>query len=198
MILPLDSICVHLRSTVRPHLNRRKGFCINAFQRMLSDGRRPLMEPRFERRKEQLLKDCQVPPALFGGALDRLNSFVQPFVTAMPSPESRRHAQTYLCGLLSDVERKNAESIAYRYDLDRQPIQRFIGEVPWDHGPLLDELASQVVREIGRNDAVLVLDPSAFPKKGDASVAVKKQWCGRLDQVANCQVGIYLAYVTDY
>jgi SRSO17 transposase len=155
------------------------------------------MEPRFERRREQMLEDCQVPPALFGGALDRLNSFAQPFVTAMPSLESRQHAQTYLCGLLSDVERKNAESIAYRYDLDRQPIQRFIGEVPWNHDPLLDELASQVVREIGRKDAVLVLDPSAFPKKGDASVGVKKQWCGRLDQVANCQVGIYLAYVTD-
>jgi SRSO17 transposase len=155
------------------------------------------MEPLFERRKEQLLKDCQVPPMLFGGAMDRLNGFAEPFVAVMPSPESRQHAQTYIRGLLSDVERKNAESIAYRYDLDRQPIQRFIGEVSWDHTPLLDELASQVAREIGRSDAVLVFDPSAFPKKGNASVGVKKQWCGRLDQVANCQVGIYMAYVTD-
>lgn len=155
------------------------------------------MEPRFERRKEQLLKDCQVPPTLFGDAMDRLNAFAQPFVAVMPSPESRQHAQTYIRGLLSDVERKNAESIAYRYDLDRQPIQRFIGEVTWDHDPLLDELARQVAREIGRKDAVLVFDPSAFPKKGDASVGVKKQWCGRLDQVTNCQVGVYMAYVTD-
>jgi SRSO17 transposase len=155
------------------------------------------MERRFERRKAQLLQDCQVPPTLFGGAMDRLESFAQPFVTAMPSPESRQHAHTYLSGLLSDVARKNAESIAYRYDLDRQPIQRFLGEVPWDHAPLLDELASQVARELGRPDAVLVFDPSAFPKKGNASVGVKKQWCGRLDQVANCQVGIYMAYATD-
>src|SRR5215218_6121845 len=157
---------------------------------MLSDGRSPPMEPRFERRKEQLLKDCQVPPALFGGALDRLNSFAQPFVTAMPSLESRQHAQTYLCGLLSDVPRKNAEAIAYRYDLDRQTIQRFIGEVPWDHGPLLDELVRQVAATIGRPDAVLVFDPSAFPKKGTASVGVQRQWCGRLGKVDNCQLGV--------
>ena len=155
------------------------------------------MERRFERRKEQLLKDCQVPPTLFEGARDRLESFAIPFLAAMPSPESKQHMRTYLAGLLSDVGRKNAEAIAYRYDLDRQVIQRFIGEVPWDHDPLLDEMARQVGRELGRDDAVLVFDPSGFPKKGTASVGVKKQWCGRLDQVANCQVGIYMAYVTD-
>ena len=39
---------------------------------------------------------------------------------------------------------KNAEAIAYRYDLDRQVIQRFVGEVDWDHEPLIDELNAQV------------------------------------------------------
>jgi SRSO17 transposase len=155
------------------------------------------MEPRFQRRKEQLLADCQVPPALLQGAIGRLEDFAMPFAASLPSPESRSHSRTYLAGLLSDVERKNAESIAYRYDLDRQVIQRFIGEVDWDHGPLLDELIRQVARDIGRPDAVLVFDPSAFPKKGDASVAVKRPWCGRLGKVENCQVGVLLGYVSD-
>jgi SRSO17 transposase len=155
------------------------------------------MEPRFQRRKEQLLAGCQVPPTLFRGVVSRLESFAQPFVAALPSPESRRHSRTYLAGLLSDVERKNAESIAYRYDLDRQTIQRFLGEVPWDHGPLIDELSRQVARTIGRPDAVLVFDPSAFPKKGTASVGVQRQWCGRLGKVDNCQVGVFLGYVSD-
>lgn len=57
-------------------------------------------------------------------------------------------------------------------DLDRQTIQRFIGEVDWDHGPPVDELARQVAAAIGRPDTVLVFDPSAFPKKGTASVGV--------------------------
>jgi SRSO17 transposase len=155
------------------------------------------MEPRFERRKEQLLAACQVPPTLFRGVMNRLEDFAQPFAASLPSPESRAHSHTYLAGLLSDVERKNAESIAYRYDLDRQVIQRFIGEVDWDHEPLIDELVHQVAVTTGQADAVLVFDPSAFPKKGTASVGVQRQWCGRLGKVENCQVGVFLGYVTD-
>ncbi|HMB08816.1 MAG TPA: IS701 family transposase [Isosphaeraceae bacterium] len=156
-----------------------------------------MMEPRFQRRKEQLLAACQVPPPLFRGVMSRLESFAQPFVASLPSPESRRHTHTYLSGLLSDVERKNAESIAYRYDLDRQVIQRFVGEVDWDHDPLIGELTRQVAGAFGRPDAVLVFDPSAFPKKGTASVGVQRQWCGRLGKVESCQVGVFLGYVSD-
>src|SRR4029077_4949998 len=39
-------------------------------------------------------------------------------------------------------------------------------------------------------------DPSAFPKKGAASVGVQRQWCGRLGKGDNCQVGLYLGYVS--
>lgn len=155
------------------------------------------MEPRFERRKEQLLAGCQVPPTLFRGVMRRLEDFAQPFAASLPSPESRTHSHTYLAGLLSDVERKNAESIAYRYDLDRQVLQRFVGEVDWDHPPLIDELSRQVAATIGRPRAVLVFDPSAFPKKGTASVGVQRQWCGRLGKIENCQVGVFLGYVGD-
>jgi SRSO17 transposase len=52
-----------------------------------------------------------------------------------------------------------------------------------------------VGQELGAPNGVLVFDPSAFPKKGDASVGVQRQWCGRLGKIDNCQVGVYLAYV---
>src|SRR5512144_640347 len=174
----------------------------NLFGSMPSRGRSPdgrsfPMQPRFQRRKEQLLAGCQVPPTLFRGVMNRLEVFAQPFAASLPSPESRTHSHTYLAGLLSDVERKNAESIAYRYDLDRQVIQRFIGEVDWDHEPLIDELDRPVATTIGQADAVLVFDPSAFAKKGTASVGVQRQWCGRLGKVENCQVGVFLGYVSD-
>jgi SRSO17 transposase len=58
-------------------------------------------------------------------------------------------------------------------------------------------LARQVANAIGRPNAVLVFDPSAFPKKGDASVGVQRQWCGRLGKLENCQVGVFLGYVRD-
>jgi SRSO17 transposase len=155
------------------------------------------MDPRFELRKQQLLADCQVPPAAFRGAIRRLEAFAQPFIATMPSPETQEYSRIYLAGLLSDLPRKNAEAIAYRNDLDRQRIQEFLGYSDWDREPMRDELARQVGRELGRPDGVIVFDPSAFPKKGTASVGVQRQWCGRLGKVENCQVGVYLGYVSE-
>jgi SRSO17 transposase len=154
------------------------------------------MERRFRVRLDQLLADCHVPDDAFSGITQRLESFAQPFVALLPSPESQAHGHTYISGLLSDVARKNTESIAYRHDLDRQVLQRFIGYTTWDHKPLLDELTRQVVAEIGEPDAVIVFDPSAFPKRGSESVGVQRQWCGRLGKTENCQVGVYMGYVT--
>jgi SRSO17 transposase len=154
------------------------------------------MERRFELRKGELLADCQVHPAVFAGMMERLDQFAEPFVARLRRPEQRAHTRRYLQGLLSDVERKNAEAIAYRHDEDRQGLQTFVGTAPWDHQPLLDQLACQVGTALGEPDGVIVFDPSAFPKKGRHSVAVARQWCGRLGKVENCQVGIFMGYVS--
>ncbi len=90
---------------------------------------------------------------------------------------------------------KDAESIAYLHDRERQGIQKFIGQSNWDHRPLIAELARQVGSELGEAGGVLVFDPSGFPKKGDKSAGVQRQWCGRLGKVENCQVGVFLGYV---
>jgi SRSO17 transposase len=58
------------------------------------------------------------------------------------------------------------------------------------------ELARQVGVELGEDDGVIVFDPSGFPKKGKKSVGVARQWCGRLGKVDNCQVAVYMAYVS--
>ena len=154
------------------------------------------MERRFELRKAELLADCQVHPAVFEGMMDRLDQFAKPFAAQLRRPEQRQHAQNYLRGLLSDVERKNAETIAYRHDEDRQGLQTFLGTAPWDYQPLMEELARQVGSELGEPDGVIVFDPSAFPKKGRHSAAVARQWCGRLGKIDNCQVGIFMGYVS--
>ena len=154
------------------------------------------MERRFELRKEELLADCHVHSAVFDGMMDRLDRFAEPFAARLRRPEQREHAQSYLRGLLSDVERKNAETIAYRHDEDRQGLQTFLGTAHWDYQPLLEELASQVGATLGEPDGVVVFDPSAFPKKGRHSAAVARQWCGRLGKVESCQVGIFMGYVS--
>jgi SRSO17 transposase len=153
------------------------------------------MERRFRIRLDELLKDAEVQPSVLKGVLPRLESFLQPFVTALASPEQRTNAQQYVQGLLSDLDSKDTESIAYLHDRERQGLQKFMGQAEWDHRPLVTELARQIGTELGEDDGVLVFDPSAFAKKGTESVGVQRQWCGRLGKVDNCQVGIYLGYV---
>src|SRR5262245_18945314 len=154
------------------------------------------MERRFRTRLDELRHDAHVPPDLLRGVASRLTTFLPPFVTALARPEQRDNAGRYVRGLLSNLGAKTAEAIAYLHDHDRQGLQKFVGQSPWDHRPLLAELARQVGAELGEPDAVLAFDPSAFPKKGDRSVGVQRQWCGRLGKLENCQVGVYLAYVS--
>lgn len=154
------------------------------------------MERRYAVRLEQMLAQAEVAPELMRGLLERLETFAEPFAESLTGTHQRRHVAEYMTGLLSQLERKTGEAIAYLHDQERQGLQKFVGEVPWDHKPLLVSLAHQVGRELGEADAVLVFDPSAFPKKGTKSVGVTRQWCGRLGKLDNCQVGVFLAYVS--
>jgi len=154
------------------------------------------MERRYELRLEQMLAQTEVSPELMQGLLKRLEVFVEPFAESFHQPEQRRHAAEYMTGLLSKLERKTGEAIASLHDQERQGLQKFVGFVPWDHKPLLATLARQVAEDLGEPDGVIVFDPSAFAKKGTKSVGVARQWCGRLGKVDNCQVGVFMAYVS--
>lgn len=154
------------------------------------------MERRFKERMDELVDGAVLDSRIPEGMLDRLEQFVKPFAAIMETTEQERHLWEYVSGLFSDLKRRNAESIAYFHDQDRQALQKFIGQSLWDDGLLIEELARQVGRELGEPDGVLVFDPSGFKKQGKASVGVARQWCGRLGKIENCQVGIYLAYVS--
>jgi SRSO17 transposase len=153
------------------------------------------MQRRFAARRQELLEDAQVDPRICRAVLPRLERFLDPFVPLLQRQEQAQHARAYVAGLLSSLEYKNVESIAYLHDQEREPLQQFIGQSPWDHHPWFTALATQVGQQLGSPDGILVFDPSAFPKKGHASVGVQRQWCGRLGKIDNCQVGVYLAYV---
>jgi SRSO17 transposase len=154
------------------------------------------MEARYAFRKSQLLDECQIVPEIFEQVIPRLYTFMEPFVKTFQGQAAGQHAKTYVCDLLSDVERKNIESIAYRFGQSRLPLQGFIGWEEWNDEPLRHELIGQVKTHLGQGDGVLVFDPSGFPKSGRESVGVARQWCGRLGKVDTCQVAIYLGYVS--
>ncbi len=154
------------------------------------------MERRFEVRKLEILKEAEVKSQVSNGILKRLKQFIEPFAAKLKRPEPKEHTEIYIAGLLSDLKRKNTESIAYRHDQDRQNLQRFIGSAPWDHQPLQEELAHQIGLELGEDDGVIVFDPSGHKKWGNDSVGVQRQWLGRLGKVDNGQVGIYMGYAS--
>jgi SRSO17 transposase len=155
-----------------------------------------VMDRRFEWRFDEMMEQAEVSPELLKDLLPRVRLFLGPFLQSLSGPSQTQHAVEYTTGLMSGLKHKTGEGIAYLYDQDRQGIQKFIGQAPWDHQPMLRTLAVEVGSELREPDGVIVFDPSAFPKKGDKSVGVAKQWCGRLGKVENCQVAVYMTYVT--
>ena len=79
--------------------------------------------------------ECQVAPEIFEQVIPRLYTFMKPFLRIFHGQAADQHAKTYVCGLLSNVERKNIESIAYRFGQSRLPLQSFIGWDTWDDAP---------------------------------------------------------------
>jgi SRSO17 transposase len=154
------------------------------------------MDARYAFRKSQWLDECQIAPESFEQVIPRLYTFMRPFVKTFQGQAAEQHAKTYVCGLLSDVERKNIESIAYRFGQSRLPLQSCIGWDAWDDEPLRHEVIGQVKTHLGQADGVWVFDPSGFPKSGRESVGVARQWCGRLGKVDTCHVAISLGYVS--
>jgi len=144
-----------------------------------------------------LLSDCIVSPAVFNPMLDRLAEFVVPYQQALETEAAQRNMHLYLKGLLSHLPRKNAEDIATFVDVQRQGIQECIGIAPWDHRLLIEVWVPQVARRLGQPDGIIAFDPNSFPKRGTHSVGVKRPWCGHRGKVDNCQVGVFMGYVSD-
>lgn len=105
------------------------------------------------------------------------------------------HARHYLSGLLGTRRRKNIECIRGDVaDSDYEGMQQFVSDSPWDHGAVMNQIAQKAEATLGGTaETGLYVDESSYVKKGDASVGVQRQYCGRLGKVENCQVGVFLA-----
>lgn len=120
-------------------------------------------------------------------------------------PEVHQHALGYLHAVLSDVPRKNGWQIAEQArEAHPYGMQRLLSRAVWDQDAVRDEVRRLVVETLLPGDAeqeeapfpVLVLDESGFPKRGRHSAGVGPQYCGLTGRVQNCQVGVFLSYVT--
>ena len=106
-------------------------------------------------------------------------------------------AQRYLHGLAQADEATFAAMAAVVDEGCEQQFQHFISNSPWQHEPVVEQLARDADRLLGgKPDSALILDESSFVKQGERSVGVARQWCGRLGKVDNCQVAVF-AVLTD-
>lgn len=112
-------------------------------------------------------------------------------------PEPRHRALLYLQGLLSESPRKNGWHLAEQArEATPYGMQRLLSQAVWDTDGVRDDLREHVLEQLGQEAAIVVIDESSFPKRGKKSAGVQIQYCGTTGQVENCQVGVFLAYVT--
>lgn len=156
-----------------------------------------------------MLPDCRTEGDLFSvpkfdikkkdvkGFMNKLKGFHEEFKDCFSRSEPRENFFRYMVGQFSELERKSIEPIALNVeDGQVRSMQRFISDVVWDNSKILDKYHKMVFEDMGDPKGVLIFDESGFPKKGNDSVGVSKQYCGNLGKVENCQVGVFAAYAS--
>lgn len=105
------------------------------------------------------------------------------------------HWQRYLLGLLADLKRKSIEPIALAAGVPVRTLQEFLAFFRWDHARVARQLRRRVAdRHGGRPAGLGVLDATAYPKQGNKTPGVQRQWCGQTGKIDNCVVAQHLLY----
>jgi SRSO17 transposase len=124
---------------------------------------------------------------------DELGRWLKPFLDCLGHKARRRMCPLYVSGLIGPGDRKSVQPMAARLAPgDYDQLHHFIADGVWDAAPLETELLVQADRLVGGKDAVLVIDDTAMPKKGDRSVGVAPQYASSLGKTANCQTLVSL------
>ena len=122
-----------------------------------------------------------------------LQKWLAPFLERLGHRARRRMCPLYVAGLIGPGDRKSVQPMAERLAPgDYDQMHHFIADGIWDATPLEAELLVQADRLVGGSDAVLVIDDTALPKKGDRSVGVAAQYASVLGKTANCQTLVSL------
>jgi SRSO17 transposase len=135
-------------------------------------------------------------PAELARVRRRLVAFATEVFEPLARADQRRWGEVYLRGLMLDGKRKSIQPMASRLpDGNEQALQQFISQSPWDWRPVRQRLATQMTAAVDPD--AWIVDDTGFPKFGNASVGVARQYSGTLGKVANCQVGVSIHAATD-
>jgi SRSO17 transposase len=126
----------------------------------------------------------------------RLLDFTAEMLGGLPRKDQRAAGELYVRGLLADGQRKSMVPMAARLGIDHQRLQQFITSSTWDYALVRRNVARWFAA--GQPVEALVIDDTGFPKDGDASPCVARQYSGTLGKTANCQVGVSAHLVNEH
>ena len=109
--------------------------------------------------------------------------------------DQRAAGELYVRGLLTGGQRKSMQPMAARLGVDHQRLQQFITSSTWDYAAVRRNVARWFAAE--QPVDALVVDDTGFPKDGDASPCVARQYSGTLGKTGNCQVGVSVHLVNE-
>lgn len=122
-----------------------------------------------------------------------LGHWLAPFLERLGHKTRRGMCPLYIAGLIGPGDRKSVAPIAERFAPGAyDQLHHFVAAGVWDAAPLEAELLVQADKLVGGSDAVLVVDDTALPKKGEHSVGVAAQYASALGKTANCQTLVSL------
>jgi len=128
---------------------------------------------------------------------DELLAYHAEFADLFFRKEQQEWALKYLEGLLQPEGGKSVEPLALRVPGGNvRNMQQFLGEGAWDDAAILEKHATLVAESLGDTDGVLIVDGTDFPKKGNHSAGVARQYCGATGKVDNCQAAVFVAYAS--
>jgi len=141
--------------------------------------------------------ETQVVPKASPTPLPELETYLRPFASLFRRATSRQSLERYLTGLLTDLPRKNCDTIALAVaETSIERLQHLLTDAAWDP-QALDQQRVQALIAQSPHSGILLLDDTGLPKQGRGSVGVARQYSGTLGKVANCQVVVTSHYVSD-
>lgn len=165
--------------------------------RSLRFGPRPA-KPRDEKRK----LEKQDVPAISITTPAELQGYLEQFAAVFHYRSTTAQALLYLLGLLSDLKRKNGETMEAGIPAaTQQGVWDFLVRSPWSAAALDRARVDHFLTRCGVAGQVMdvVLDEVSEPKQGKHSVGVARQYLGCVGKTANGQVTVSLhGLVGDY
>jgi len=146
--------------------------------------------------KAELLEQWKVNRSTEKSISEALEKYLKTFEEIFNYTLRGKNFGVYIKGLLSPLERKSVEPIALEYmgESGVRTLQNFVTGSNFNDDLIHEKYQQQLSEVINSRNGMLSIDPSEFVKKGKMSAGVKRQYCGRLGKIENCQSVVFAAY----